>query len=89
VLVTIVRPMLFEVYAPVDKDKKETYSRNGVTYCNKNTSSAIVMSHGQVLIWKARDDERYMHALHFEKEDLKNIFGQCITCVVRVPVGGR
>jgi hypothetical protein len=36
--------------------------------------SAILMSHGQVLIWQARDDERYMHALLFEKDDLKNTY---------------
>jgi hypothetical protein len=34
--------------------------------------SAILMSHGQVLIWQTRDDERYMHTLHFGKDDLKN-----------------
>jgi hypothetical protein len=71
VTVTIAHPMLFEVYAPVDKDKKKTYSSNAVTNSYKNMISDIIMSHGQVLIWKARDDERYMHALHFEKEDLK------------------
>jgi hypothetical protein len=33
--------------------------------------SAILMFPGQLLIWQERDDERYMHALHFEKDDLK------------------
>jgi hypothetical protein len=49
--------------------------------------SDILMTHVQVLIWQARDDERYMHALRFEKEDLKKI-GYCIPCVFCVPVGG-
>jgi hypothetical protein len=71
VTVTIAHPMLFEVYAPVDKDKKDAYSSNTVTNSYKNMISDIIMSHGQVLIWQARDDERYMHALRFEKEDLK------------------
>jgi hypothetical protein len=31
VSVIISHPMLFEVYAPVDKDSKETYSSNAVT----------------------------------------------------------
>jgi hypothetical protein len=35
--------------------------------------STIILSHGQVLIWKARDDERYMHALRFENDDLKKM----------------
>jgi hypothetical protein len=47
------------------------------------------MTHGQVLIWQARDDERYMHALHFEKEDLKkksdSVF--CVSFVFRWVVG--
>jgi aspartyl-tRNA synthetase len=63
--------MLFEVYVQVDDDKKETYSSNAVTSSYKNMISDILMTHGQVLIWQARDDERYMHALRFEKEDLK------------------
>jgi hypothetical protein len=45
--------------------------------------SDILMSHGQVLIWQARDDERYMHALRFEKEDLKKIwtvYSVCLSC---------
>jgi hypothetical protein len=67
VSVTIAHPMLFEVYAPVDKDGKDTYSSNAVTKCYKDMVSAIIMSHGQVLIWQARDDERYMNALRFEK----------------------
>jgi hypothetical protein len=71
VSVTIDHPMLFEVYAPVNKDSKETYPSNAVTKCYKDMVSAIIMSHGQVLIWQARDDERYMHDLHFEKDDLK------------------
>jgi hypothetical protein len=50
VSVKIADPMLFEVYAPVDKDKKETYSINAVIHSNKNMSSDIIMSHGQVLI---------------------------------------
>jgi hypothetical protein len=49
--VTIAHPMLFEVYAPVDKDSKEIHSSNTVTKCYKDTVSAILMSHGQVLIW--------------------------------------
>jgi hypothetical protein len=68
--VTISHPMLFEVYAPVDKDSKETYSTNAVTKCYKDMVSAIIMSHGQVLIWQVRDDERFMHMLRFEKDDL-------------------
>jgi hypothetical protein len=35
--------------------------------------SAIIMSHGQVLIWKAMDDKRYMHVFRVEKDDLKKI----------------
>jgi hypothetical protein len=65
VTVTIGHPMLFEVYDPVDKDKKETYSSNAVTNSYNNMISDILMTHGQVLIWQARDDERYMHALRF------------------------
>jgi hypothetical protein len=42
--VTIAHPMLFEVYAPVDKDKKETYSSNAVTDSYKNIISDILMS---------------------------------------------
>jgi hypothetical protein len=61
--------MLFEVYAPVDNDKHETYSRNAVTSSYNNMISDIIMTHGQVLIWQARDDEIYMHALRFETED--------------------
>jgi hypothetical protein len=87
VTVTIGHPMLFEVYAQVDDDKKETYSSNAVTSSYKNMISDILMTHGQVLIWQARDDERYMHALRFEKEDLKKI-GWCIPCVFHVLVGG-
>jgi hypothetical protein len=86
--VTIAHPMLFEVYAPVEKDSKDTYSGNAVTKCYKDMVRAILMSHGQVLIWQARDDERYMHALRFEKDDLKKC-RYCIPCVVRVPEGGR
>jgi hypothetical protein len=83
VTVTIAHPMLFEVYDPVDKDKKETYSSNAVTNSYKNMISDIIISHGQVLIWKVRDDERYMHALRFEKEDLKKnrtVYSKCILC---------
>jgi hypothetical protein len=69
--VTISHPMLFEVYASVDKDSRETYSRNAVMKYYKDMVSAILTSHGQVLIWKARDDQIYMHALHFEKDDLE------------------
>jgi hypothetical protein len=46
----------------------------------KDMASAILMSHGQILIWQARDDERYMHALRFYKEDLK----KNVDCVFRV-----
>jgi hypothetical protein len=35
VSVTIAHPLLFEVYAPVDKDSKENYSSNAVTKCYK------------------------------------------------------
>jgi hypothetical protein len=45
--------------------------------------SDILVTHGQVLIWQARDDERYMHALGFEKEDLKKIlivYSVCLSC---------
>jgi hypothetical protein len=73
VSVTISHPMLFEVYAPVDKVSKETYSSNAVTKFYKYMVGAIIMSHGQVLIWQARDDERYMHALRFEKGDMKKM----------------
>jgi hypothetical protein len=69
--VTIAHPMLCEVYAPLDKNSKETYSSNAVKKFYKYMVSVILMFHGQVLIWKLRDDERYMHALHFEKDDLK------------------
>jgi hypothetical protein len=88
VSVTIAHPMLFEVYAPVDKDKKETHLRNAFTHCYKNMISAIIMSHGKVLVWQARDDERYMQALRFEKEDLKKI-GHCfrVSFVFRWVVG--
>jgi hypothetical protein len=75
--------MLFEVYVPVDKASKETYSRNTVTKCYKDMVSAIVMSHGQVLICKSRYDERYMHALCFEKDDLKKmwtVYSVCRSC---------
>jgi hypothetical protein len=75
--------MLFEVYAPVEKDSKETYSSNAVTKCHKDMVSAIIMSHVQVLIWQARDDERYMHALRFEKDDLKKmriVYSVCRSC---------
>jgi hypothetical protein len=50
VSVTIAHPMLFEVYAPVYKDRKETYSSNALTKCYKDMVSAIIMSHGQVVI---------------------------------------
>jgi hypothetical protein len=83
VSVTIVHPMLFEVYAPVDKDSKKTYSSNAVTKCYKDMVSVIIMSHGQVLIWQARDDERYMHTLRFEKDDLKKmqiVYSMCCSC---------
>jgi hypothetical protein len=45
--------------------------------------SAILMYRGQVLIWKARDDEGYMHALLFEKDDLKKmrtVYSVCRYC---------
>jgi hypothetical protein len=89
VYVTIAHPMLFEVYAPVDKDSKETYSRNAVMKYYKDMVSVIIISHGQVLIWQERYDERYMHALRFEKDDLKknvdSVF--CVSFVVRWVVG--
>jgi hypothetical protein len=81
-------PMLFEVYAPVDKDSKETYSSNAVTKCYKDMVSATIMSHGQVLIYQTRDDERYMHTLHFEKDDLKKmriVYSVCRSCSGRWP----
>jgi hypothetical protein len=89
VSVTIAHPMLFEVYAPVDKYKKETYSSNTATQCYNNMISDIIMSHGQVLIWQARDDEIYMHALRFEKEDLKKYLDSvfCVSFVLRWVVG--
>jgi hypothetical protein len=89
VTVTIAHPMLFEVYAPVDKDKKETYSSNAVTNSYKNTISDILMSRGQVLIWQVRDDEIYMHALRFEKEDLnknRTVYSVCLSCSGGWPV---
>jgi hypothetical protein len=87
--VTIYHSMLIEVYAPVDKDKKETFSTNAVTKWYKNMVSVIIMLHGQVLIWKARYDERYMHALRFEEDDLKrnaySVF--CVPFLFRWVVG--
>jgi hypothetical protein len=83
VTVTIAHPMLFEVYAPVDREIKETYSSNAVTHSYNNMSSDILMSHGQVLICQARDDERYMYTLRFEKEDLKKfltVYYVCLSC---------
>jgi hypothetical protein len=83
VSVTISHPILFEVYAPVDKDSKETYSSNAVTKYYKDMVSAILISHGQVLIWQVRDDERYIHALRFEKDDLKKMriaYSVCCSC---------
>jgi hypothetical protein len=83
VTVTIAHPMLFEVYAPVDKDKKDIYSSNAAKNSYKNTISDIIMSHGQVLIRQARDDERYMHALRFENEDLeknRTVYSVCLSC---------
>jgi hypothetical protein len=46
-------------------------------------------SHGNVLIWKARDDKRYMHALHFEKDDLERNADSvlCVSFVFRWVVG--
>jgi hypothetical protein len=58
VSVTFDHPMLFEVYSPVDKDSNETLSTNAVTKLYQKMVSAILMSHGQVLFWQARDDER-------------------------------
>jgi hypothetical protein len=83
VTVTIGQPMLFKVYSPVDNDKKETYSSNAVTISYNNMSSDIIMTHGKVLIWQAMDDERYMHALRFEKEYLKKnriVYSVCLLC---------
>jgi hypothetical protein len=83
VTVTIGHPVLFEVYAQVDDYKKETYSSNAVTISYKNMISDILMTHGQVLIWQARDDERYMHALRFEKKNRKKIrivYSVCLSC---------
>jgi hypothetical protein len=47
--------------------------------------SAILISHGQVLIWQARDDERYMHALRFEKDDVRKTADSvfCVSFVFR------
>jgi hypothetical protein len=89
VSVTISHPILFEVYAPVDKNSKETYPSNDVTKCYKDMVSAITISHGQVLIWQARDDERYMHALRFEKYGLKKNADSvlCVSFVFRLVVG--
>jgi hypothetical protein len=81
--VTIDHPMLFEVYAPVDKDGKETFFTDAVTKWYQHMFSVIIMLHEQLLIWKARDDERFMHALRFEKDDVKKC-RNCISCVVRV-----
>jgi hypothetical protein len=87
VSITIDHPMLFEVYAPVDKDGKETFSTNAVTKWYQKMVSAILMWHGQLLIWQARDDERYMHVLNFEKDDVKKM--QIVYfCIICVPVGG-
>jgi hypothetical protein len=81
--VTIAHPMLFEVYAPVGNESKETYRSNAVTKCYKDMVSANQMSNGQVLICKARDDKRYMHFLRFEKDDLKKnrtVYSVCLSC---------
>jgi hypothetical protein len=75
--------MLFEVYNTVDKDSKDTYSSNALTKFYKDMVIATIISHGQVMIWKARDDERYMDALHFEKDDLKKmriVYSVCCYC---------
>jgi hypothetical protein len=71
VSVTFDHPMLFEMYAPVNKDGNETFSTNAMTKLYPKLDSAILMLHGQIFIWQARDDEIYMHVLHFEKDDVK------------------
>jgi hypothetical protein len=66
VSVTFDRPMLFDMYASVEKDGNVTCLTNAVVINYKKFLSTVPLSHGQVLIWKARDDERYMHVL-FQK----------------------
>jgi hypothetical protein len=70
VSVTFDHPMLFYVYAPVDKHDKVELLTNAFMSNYKKLMSTVPLSHGQVLIWQARDDERYMYVLHFKKEDM-------------------
>jgi hypothetical protein len=67
--VTFDHPMLFYVYAPVDKNGEVTLSTNAVMQNYKNLVSTVPLSHGEVLICQPRDDERYMNALRLKKED--------------------
>jgi hypothetical protein len=71
VSVIFAHPMLFEVFSPVNKDGNETLSTNSVMKLYQKLANTILVSHGQALIWKARDDERCMHVLRFQKEDVK------------------
>jgi hypothetical protein len=50
VYVTFEHPVLFEVFALVDKDGNETLSTNAVTKVHQKFVSATLMRHGQVLI---------------------------------------
>jgi hypothetical protein len=50
--VTFDHPMLFDVYAPVDKHGNETFSTNAVMIKYKKLLSNVRFSHGQVLIWQ-------------------------------------
>jgi hypothetical protein len=70
VSVTSDHPMLFDVYSPVDKDGQVTFSTNAVMSNYKQLLSTVTLSHGQVLIWKDRDDERYIHLFRLKKGDM-------------------
>jgi hypothetical protein len=63
--------MLFDVYVPVDKDGNVTLSTNAVMSKYKKLVSTVLLSHGQLFIWQARDNERYMHVLCLKKKDVK------------------
>jgi hypothetical protein len=61
--------MLFDVHTPVENNGEVTLSKNSVTQKYTTVVSAIVLSHGELLIWQPRNDKRYMHVLCFKKED--------------------
>jgi hypothetical protein len=71
--------MLFEVFAPVDKDGNEILSTTSVMKLYQKLASTIILSLGKLLM-EARDNERYMHVLRFQKEDVKKgqiFFSMC------------